>query len=383
MIDENQEKAYIAELAVKIKNNTITPAEMAYFDDWYKRQTQKELLVDTAFAKNRAVLKNRILKKINKQIAEEERPYARIQRRWKPVAAVAAMLLAGLLFTYIVQQSPAKQEADAMAAIRPGGNYAILTLADGTKVNLSERADGTIAHVAGAKLLKTADGQLIYEADGTGGGSRNAYHTVEAPVGGKWLVILPDKSKAWLNASSRISYPTTFSGGERRVKIQGEVFFDVTRNEKAPFIVQSKGQEVRVLGTQFNVEAYPEEKNVKTTLIEGSVEIRTGKKPLLLIPGEQALVGEAGMSKSVVDVEAAIAWKDGYFKFYENIESILAKVGRWYNVDIVYTTKPDAASTFSGKISRDRDIGSILKMLEYDSNLQFKIEGRRIIVSEK
>lgn len=382
MTDEDQEKAYIASLAVKIKNGTITPTEMAYFDAWYEQQTQKELLVDAAFAKNRTALKDRILKKINTQIAEE-RPQRRMPRYWKPVAAVAALLLAAFLFTYIVQQFHDKEEAAVMAAIHPGGNYATLTLADGTKVNLSEHEDGTIAHVAGAKLLKTADGQLIYEAEGTAKGGKNEYHTVEAPAGGKWLVILPDKSKAWLNASSRISYPTSFTGGERRVKIEGEVFFDVTRNEEAPFIVQSKGQEVRVLGTQFNVEAYPEERQVKTTLIEGSVEIRTGKKPLLLVPGEQALVGDAGISKSVVDVEAAIAWKEGYFKFYENIESILTKVGRWYNVDIVYTTKPDAISTFSGKISRDRDIGSILKMLEYDSNLQFKIEGRRIVVSEK
>lgn len=156
----------------------------------------------------------------------------------------------------------------------------------------------------------------------------------------------------------------------------------MTPDKHAPFIVQSKGQQIRVLGTQFNVEAYPEERDVKTTLIEGSVAIQAGKKPMLLVPGEQAVVNEQGITKSVVDTEAAIAWKDGYFKFNENIESILTKIARWYDVDIVYTAKPDVQSTFSGKISRSRDIGSLLKMLEYDSNLHFKIEGRRIIVSK-
>ncbi|QBQ40618.1 FecR family protein [Sphingobacterium psychroaquaticum] len=381
MMDANQEKAYLAELAHKIKKGTITPEEMAYFDAWYEQQRQGVLHIDSTFAKNRTVLKKRMLKGIEKQIAKEQ-PRTPIQRLWKPIAAVAALILATLLFTHIFQQFRQRQEAADIAAIQPGSNSATLTLADGTQINLSESADGTVAQANGVRILKTADGQLIYEADGAATGSRNEYHTVEAPVGGKWLVILPDKSKAWLNASSRISYPTAFSGGQREVKIEGEVFFDVTPDKHAPFIVQSKGQQIRVLGTQFNVEAYPEERDVKTTLIEGSVAIQAGKKPMLLVPGEQAVVNEQGITKSVVDTEAAIAWKDGYFKFNENIESILTKIARWYDVDIVYTAKPDVQSTFSGKISRSRDIGSLLKMLEYDSNLHFKIEGRRIIVSK-
>src|SRR6185503_833259 len=149
------------------------------------------------------------------------------------------------------------------------------------------------------------------------------YNTVEAPVGGQWQVILPDQSKVWLNALSSITYPTRFTGGERRVKISGEAYFEVAHNKAMPFRVESLGQTVEVLGTHFNVMAYADERLIKTTLLEGSVKISDHGKMELLKPGQQAQVSAANIKVTDdVDLEDVVAWKNGYFKFNENLESI-------------------------------------------------------------
>lgn len=375
-----RKRQYLTKLAEKIQQGSITEEETIFFDKWYNGLSKKDLNIDSQYAKNKNQLKRRIFRRIQNDIKKTEK--APVLFYWKKLAIAASLVLGtilGSLYFYLHEDHSLN---DPQPIIVAGKNNAILTLADGTKINLSEAANGVISHTANVDIIKTSSGSIQYKSQTSSSNSPTAYNTIEAPAGGKWSLILPDGTQVWLNSSSSITYPTQFSATERKVKIKGEAFFDVTHNKKAPFIVSSGQQLIRVLGTEFNVEAYEEDAVAKTTLLKGAVAIESGNKAVKLAPGEQAKWNGKEIIKEVVDTEAAIAWKEGYFKFNENIESILTKISRWYNVEIIYLSKPDPATTFSGKIARDRNLNSVLKMLEYDGNIHFQIQGRRVIVTK-
>jgi ferric-dicitrate binding protein FerR (iron transport regulator) len=268
--------------------------------------------------------------------------------------------------------------------INPGKNQAILTLGNGEKIILTDAINGQVASRSGVKIIKTADGQLVYDATSiTNENLPLEYNTIEAPAGGQWQVRLPDGSLIFLNASSSITYPTRFVGNERKVQMIGEAYFEIAHSKNMPFRVASRGQTVEVLGTHFNVMAYADEKIIRTTLLEGSIKIINDSESKILKPGEQAQIsGNKFKVTSDVDLEEVVAWKNGYFKFNENLESIMAKISRWYNVDVEYRDRPSSDLTFSGKISRSRDISGILKMLEYTGDVHFSLDGRRVIVTK-
>lgn len=276
--------------------------------------------------------------------------------------------------------------------INPGKNKAVLTLSDGRKISLTDAINGQLAQQEGVMISKTAKGQLIYQtAPNASGKGTSEYNTIEAPRGGQWQVILPDGSKVYLNASSSLKYPVSFAATERKVELKGEAYFEIFHNKKSPFRVITKGQTVEVLGTHFNIMSYTDEKTVKTTLLSGSVKVsatgtnssKPGVESLILKPGEQAQVSPEKMKVITdVDLEDVLAWKNGYFKFNENLQSIMAKVARWYDVEVVYETPPDPDFKFRGEISRNKNISELLNMLDYTGNVHFKIEGRRIIVKK-
>ncbi|WP_316843807.1 FecR family protein [Pedobacter psychrodurus] len=300
--------------------------------------------------------------------------------------AVAASLMlilgAGLFFRNDRHSNNEHLSKVSVKDITPGSNKAMLTLANGTKINLNQVSNGQLASESGVNIVKTANGQLVYDLSGaTGQASEVGYNTIEVPAGGQWQIILPDQTKVWLNAQSSITYPTKFAGNVRRVKITGEAYFEVAHHKKLPFRVESGAQLVEVLGTHFNIMAYADDRLIKTTLLEGSVKVVNKGQSQLLKPGQQAQVNARGIVLSDdVDIEEAVAWKNGDFQFNENLEGIMTKIARWYDVEIVYQVKPDADLTFSGKISRSRNLSAILKMLEYNGDVHFKIEGRRVTV---
>lgn len=375
-----RKRQYLTKLAEKIQQGSITEEENIFFDKWYNGLSKKDLNIDSQYAKNKNQLKRRIFRRIQNDIKKTEK--VPVLFYWKKLAIAASLVLGtilGSLYFYLHEDHSLN---DPQPIIVAGKNNAILTLADGTKINLSEAANGVISHTANVDIIKTSSGSIQYKSQTSSSNNPTAYNTIEAPAGGKWSLTLPDGTQVWLNSSSSITYPTQFSATERKVKIKGEAFFDVAHNKKAPFIVSSGQQLIRVLGTEFNVEAYEEDAVAKTTLVKGAVAIESGNKTVKLVPGEQAKWNGKEIIKEVVDTEAAIAWKEGYFKFNENIESILTKISRWYNVEIIYLSKPDPATTFSGKIARDRNLNSVLKMLEYDGNIHFQIQGRRVIVKK-
>ena len=373
-------RSQLNELADKWMKGTISPREKEQLDEWYDLDTTLPVTW-TAGDWSEEQLAARLLDNIS---AEKKSSY-RSTRGWQiPVAAILLITLGVGIYSYVSKSDPHLPTAVAIKVIQAGKNQAILTLGNGQKIVLTDAINGEVASRSGVKITKTSDGQLVYDA--TGAVNENLppeYNTIEAPAGGQWQLRLPDGSLIYLNASSSITYPTRFVDNERKVQMTGEAYFEIAHNKKKPFKVVSAGQTVEVLGTHFNVMAYADERIVRTTLLEGSVRIINDAGSRQLKPGEQAQVSENKINvTSDVNLENVVAWKSGYFKFNESLESIMAKISRWYDVDVEYRDKFNSDLTFSGKISRSRDISNILKMLEYTGDVNFKLEGRRVIVTK-
>ncbi|KIA94113.1 hypothetical protein OC25_11020 [Pedobacter kyungheensis] len=386
----NNQKAFdkhLLDLLTKFKNGEATAAEIREIDQWYESQSANSGYTDQLSADEQRETMQKMLRNVKAGIRQEAVPVVKLRAYQKvKILGIAATLLlvvaTGLYFGLGRQRTVQKQLAVAND-IAPGSNTATLTLANGKKINLAALNNGQVASQSGIRISKTADGQLVYEsiASETVSGSQPEFNTIEVPAGGQWQVILPDRSKVWLNALSSITYPLHFTGKERNVKISGEAYFEVAHNPKMPFKVHSLNQTVEVLGTHFNITAYPDEKLMKTTLLEGAVKVSAGKQTNMLVPGEQAQVSGGNMAVTkAIDVEEVVAWKNGYFKFDENLEAIMTKVAKWYNVEVVYQFEPDPAVVYAGKVSRAKNISSLLKIIEFDGDVHFKIEGRRVIV---
>lgn len=265
--------------------------------------------------------------------------------------------------------------------IKPGENKAILTLANGEKINLDDHLNGELLNQKGIKISKTQDGQLLYETIATPN-TQISTNTVSTPNGGQYQVILTDGTKVWLNAASTLKYPTKFVGKERTVELNGEAYFEVAHNANAPFKVINKNQTIMVLGTHFNINCYDDENFVKTTLLEGSVKVTNTQtqQTAMLLPGQQTVLAANQFRVKKADTRSTIAWKTGYFRFNdEDLYVIMNQIARWYDVEISYNGDFSNMS-FGGYISRNKSINEILSLMEVTKSIKFKIEGRKIIV---
>lgn len=272
----------------------------------------------------------------------------------------------------------------------PGTEGAILTLADGKQIILDSAANGSLA-VEGRTKVINKDGQLVYEIEGRVPDAL-LYNTMTTPKGKQYQLVLADGSKVWLNAASSIRYPTAFAGTERRVEITGEAYFEIAHHADKPFKVSVNGMEVQVVGTHFNINAYEDEAAMQTTLLQGSVKITTNNHTRILSPGQQAQISTT-LSHPVqqkpgdenikvvkdADLDAVMAWKNGYFSFSQtDLQTVMRQIARWYDVEIVYAgTIPDRR--FGGEIARNTNASQVLKILE-ESKVYFRIEGKKIIV---
>ncbi|MEP6614618.1 MAG: FecR family protein [Mucilaginibacter sp.] len=378
------------ELAKKWMDNTITPAEQAEFAAWYNTGQDTPIDIPSAFAENDEALKQRILYKINREIKKNGSPIKKMIPVWLRYAA-AVFLFGGSFMCYYAhthrvvkshkltqQQKPVKNDAS------PGGNKAVLTLANGSKINLSDVKNGVLASQGQTVLKKDKDGRIIYEAPvGKTVDSSAIFNTITIPKGGQYQVVLSDGSKVWLNSASSITFPAAFSRTERKVTITGEVYFEVAKNKSKPFRVVAGEQTVEVLGTHFNINAYTDEDALKTTLVEGSVKITAGAQSVVLKPEQQAsmLAGKAGRIKvTTVDTDNVLAWTSGNFQFEKaEIPLIMREAARWYDVDIKYEGEIPKRR-FTGSISRSVNLSELLKMLKY-TGINFKIAGKTIVVT--
>jgi ferric-dicitrate binding protein FerR (iron transport regulator) len=314
-----------------------------------------------------------------------------VYTRWMAAAAVAGLVvLAGVY----VLRSPAHRDTTTAAVqpapqhdIAPGGDKAVLTLADGTVILLDSAQNGTLARQNNAVIQKQ-NGQLLIRAHAVNPpAGAMLYNTITTPRGGQFQVLLPDGSRVWLNAASSLKFPAAFTGKERAVELQGEGYFEIARNTTTPFLVTAGGMKVQVLGTEFNITAYADEAAVSTTLVQGAVRIGdAGAAGRLLHPGQQAVLQHDAAAMKVTDISAAdmeqvIAWKNGEFSFQDaTVESVMRQLSRWYNVEVVYEGRLKERRLV-GQVYRSYTLAQVLAVLEA-ADLHFRIENRKLVVRE-
>jgi hypothetical protein len=312
----------------------------------------------------------------------------KVIRSWWWAAAAMLLLFAGissLLIRKVSKRQPIVNRTVPQVRetpIKPGTNTATLTLANGDVITLDDAADGVVARTGHSAITKQ-NGQLSYATNGKMGSLREpSVNTVSVPRGGQYTITLSDGTRVWLNSESSLSYAEVFNGKERKVILSGEAYFEVSKNEQQPFIVQTERAMVHVLGTDFNINAYKDEQKVKATLLKGSIRFSNAAATTLLSPGEQGIIDGArqGIDKKHVNVNQEVAWKSGYFVFRNNtIHDIMRQIGRWYDVEVEYRGDPPQG-TFGGTYSKNKDIQELLKGLELTGLVHFQIEGRKIIV---
>lgn len=322
------------------------------------------------------------------------RPVRKTRRLWRNAAAVFLLLIAGSgVFLHFHHRSPdvATREVtdpgNGETDIMPGGNRAVLILADGGQVQLDSINNGKLASQGSISVIKAGSGSLTYrpEADGTREqeGAQNkpgstAYNELVTPRGGQYQLTLSDGTKIWLNAASSIRYPVAFSGRERNVEVTGEVYFEVAHDAKRPFTVRVGNEIIEDLGTRFNVNAYPDEPAMRMTLLQGGIRMRN----IILRPGEQAIITKSGRMtvKETADANKAIAWKNGFFAFDNaSLETVMRKLSRWYDIDVVYEPGVNNDQRFSGRIDRGLALTQVLNGLK-QTKAHFRIEASRKVV---
>lgn len=354
------------------------------------REMERIWLLSGKAAALNLVDQNDAIAKFQLRIANKNHRIAKKKSGFIRWAAAAVVFLAVATSIYLftnkdILATIGKREyaSDAL----PGGNKAILVLANGKRISLTDVNNGDIVEEAGLSITKTSDGQLVYTVKNSSSDSNQeqAFNTIETPKGGMWQVKLPDGSAVWLNAASSLTYPLAFSNGKNRmVELKGEAYFEIAKDPLHPFVVKTSKQDVQVLGTHFNINSYSDEMTVKTTLLEGSVLVSPNQgiaEPLVLKPGEQAVLTTAGIDVREVDTDEAIDWKNGYFMFNnEKQESIMRKIARWYNVKVTYADAEARAVTYYGSISRFENVSKVLRKFEQTGEVRFEINNDQITV---
>ncbi|MBO9153697.1 FecR family protein [Chitinophaga sp. GCM10012297] len=310
---------------------------------------------------------------------------APLYRRLLPRVA-AAVLILGAAGYLVLRPKPAP--APALTAAQehiikdfpPGGNKAVLTLADGSELVLDSAANGRLSTQGNISIVKLDSGRLAYQPTGASPGEV-VYNTLSTPKGGQFQLLLPDGSRAWLNAGSSIRFPNIFAGGERKVDITGEVYFEVEKDAQKPFIVQAGGTRIDVLGTSFNVQAYAGAP-MTATLLTGRVKVSRNGASVTLRPYQQALAANDGDLRLVnhADLEEVMAWKNGLFWLNGTDMASLAKqLSLWYDVEIII--KGNISQRFTGTIPRNVNVSKVFEVLQETGSLQYTFENGRIIVT--
>ncbi|WP_285009759.1 FecR family protein [Pedobacter faecalis] len=377
------DKLQAQELIQRYVENRATAAERQvverYFLTYLKERSalpDEEIIA----AANREMRKN-----LHKHIALTAKPAPRMRRLWPAVAAAASVLLVmAALFFGLPYWKASQERVQIVGKLRvsPGKNTATLRIDNGEVVQLSETMHGVIIDAASVTYN---DGSRVVNAAPLG-----RMLTAETPRGGMYEFTLSDGTRVWLNAASSLRFPSVFEKGERRVELSGEAYFEVSKlADPTPFLVVSAGQLVEVLGTHFNIEGYGKG-GTKTTLLEGSVRVsplsvegRVSGSSVLLQPDHQSRLNNDELQVVRINAEEAIAWKNGYFDFNEEpLESIMERIARWYDVKVVYENPALRKQRFTGNISRANEVSDVLNKLALTRVLRFKIDGRRVIVTD-
>jgi len=382
-----EDKAFYKQLVDRYVAKSLTNEELEVFAELVK---QGKLDEELAMAMERA------------ELLEETVIAPAIHRLWPRLAGVAAAItLIGLAGWFFYSSNNAVQDADqnkyAKTDIAPGHNGATLTLANGRIIKLSNAKN---AVAIGATTFRYDDGSAVALNDATTSELGNTEITAATGRAQTYAVTLPDGTRVWLNAATKLTFPTKFSTNARMVSLDGEAYFEVYKDKAHPFVVKSQGhhgipqQEITVLGTHFNISAYNNDDQVKTALLEGSVKVdvsdnaygnaSTGQTGIILKVNQQSVVAKsAKIAVENINAQEAVDWKNGTFVFeHQKLSEIMKKVERWYDVSITYQNSTLKNQTFTGEISRYDHVSELLKILEGTGKVSFEIENRNIIVSK-
>lgn len=363
MVDHNQFR--IKQLAYKWIQGTCTPEEEAELQEWYETSNGEPLPIPEELATDEQQLKELLFLHINQEIQA-----SKIKRipKWVKLSGIAAALaLLFILPLYLVKRTTEDSPQVAVKTqeqVHPGIKAAVLTLADGTKIDLSAQQQSVLHQDEQVKVITTASGTVQYQFTASKNTDTSRTNTIETPIGTEYTIILADGSKVWLNAGSVLTFPESFASNSREVKLSGEAYFEVSHDSKRPFYVRSNEQTIRVFGTHFNVSSYPNENN-KTTLIAGSVQVSQFGKSKMLKPGQAAFTTGGNLIVAEANIEEAMAWKNGFFYFeLTPIKDALAAIKRWYNVDIVYKGT-NLKRELTGKIKRNSTAKELVETLNF------------------
>lgn len=380
----------IQELFNKYLQNQCSPEEVEMLMQYFHTEEQFQL--------NQLILNE--LEKQDEESSEGEydellnRVYGRIHTHihqpktihrsiWLRIAAAASILLfLSIGGYYIFHKQPAQQLAQIQKPdIAPGTNQATLTLANGKKIILTKALSGKLAQQGNTSIQVNSGNAIAYTAsDNPNNSTQSQYNTLSTATGEQspYPLVLGDGTKVWLNAESSITFPVAFNGKERSVKVTGEAYFEVAHNAAKPFKVITPRQTIEDIGTAFNVNVYENEPLAKTTLIEGTVKV----SGVLLKPGQQAINHKDGDRVEVtneVNTHVITAWKDGYFRFdLETLPGIMRELSRWYNVEVVYESKP-TDQQFNMKVLRKSNLSRALLTLTR-GGVNYRLEGRKLII---
>lgn len=387
----------IDELAEGWLSGSLTDDEVREFlvlldrDDSAVPDLITEWLGDPAFAAAAdAVREDRIFREILRKGRErpgDEQPVLRKIPLWirrLRVAAVILLTIGGVWLLYR-HPAPARNATDKTIArqkdFSPGGNKAVLTLGNGSRITLDSAANGALALQGGTQIIQLHGGRVLYTPQ-AGRQGPVVYNTLTTPRGGKYQLDLPDGTRVWLDAASSITYPVAFRGPDRTVEITGQAYLEVVHDPRHPFHVRVGGAEITDIGTSFNINAYADEPAERFTLLEGGIRVKINGRESMLRPGEQLALSNGTQNiYSDVDTAAVMAWKNGQFQLKgTDIQSLMRQIGRWYDVDIVFKG-PAPDRHFGGSISRNVDLSTVLAALQ-QYGIPCRLNGRTITVGK-
>jgi len=353
-----------------------TPEEIAVVEDWYLQLPFKKAAPDHSLIENS---KQEVWNKLSPRTKSLK--LVTIKR----IAIAASIILCFSVAFYFLTQRNSKPliAKTELKNVLPGGQKAVLTLADGTVVNLDEAKNGQIANQSGIVIRKAKNGELEYIIKEVPNAPVVGSNAISTPRGGQYQVSLPDGTKVWLNAATTLKYPYAFAKNERLVELNGEAYFEVSKDHTRPFRVKTASQTVEVLGTHFNINAYTDETAVKTTLLEGAVKVSTALANVTLHPGEQSRLNNNSSRLSVdqqVDLDKEMAWKNNIFSFdNDDLQTVMRQISRWYDVDVVYEGKI-TPEKYDGEIPRSSNLAEVFKILELN-HVHIDIKGKVLTVS--
>ncbi|MFB9079295.1 FecR family protein [Flavobacterium procerum] len=365
-------------LIIKKINDTLSPEEASIFAAWYNESDSNREYFERVKRNYQNDIEHINLDKAWRSVNKKITPKRSLKPYYKYAVAAAVILFIGIGYFSTTQNSVSNVDTtNEVILANRNENDIVLTLADGSEVVLNNKKNGVVASQENVVITKDEDGQIRYEDRNQSNAGKVQYNTLMIPNGRTFQLKLPDGTKVWLNSKSSLKYPVEFLGNKRTVTLEGEAYFEVTKNPHSPFTVSTNSGNVTVLGTHFNVNAYTEDQNFQTTLVEGKVEVSEAGKEndaVVLNPGQQAVARKSSLKIKEVDPAVYTSWKDGKFYFEnENLKDILTKMARWYDFNVKFEQKSLEQIKFTGIVLKEEPLDNLLNIISKTSNIKYKI----------